>query len=574
MAFSSFLGKSQAVEVPSLREILRNQILWMLLLRIILYTLLLLISYFFEDAQIDIILIPPRYLLFLLLLIYLTTIFSGFFLLVYQGRLQRFGFIQTLLDTFFASILIYLSGSSTSTFTSVYFFPIIASGLILPRRGGLLAAASATLFYGFMLFLETSGYYPEAIHQGVVFTPPDAMTSLNHFAIQGLTFFLAAVLSAIFGFRLQTTEKALNASIAKFDKLTLLYKQIFDNISTGILTVGKKGRITSANNALEKITGHHPLSLIGKDLFNVFPGLDLDADTLRLTTDFTREDGRSVRLGYSHMLLQQPQSPGDKKTPPDKIITLRDISEIEQLEQQVRQAEKLAAIGMMSASIAHDFRNPLTAISGSAQVLANEFSSEGLHNNTNYELANIILRESGRLTDTIGDFLKFSRPENISCDWFSLKGCLNEVFEVLGAAPEWPKTLEVTIDMVGGSDIWADERQMFTVLSHLIQNAIPFCPFGNEKISISCKEIQVEENREMIEISLADNGEGIKEDSAPEIFEPFYTSRVDGTGLGLAIVRQIIGAHQGTIGVTNAGLDNNTGSKGALFTIRTPLPAS
>jgi two-component system sensor histidine kinase PilS (NtrC family) len=570
MALAVLKGRAQ--DTLSLGNLLRNQILWMLLLRIILYTLLLAINFIFEDAQLDIILIPPRYLLFLLLLIYVTTIFSAFFLLIYQGSMQRFGFIQTLLDTFFASILVYFSGSSASTFTTVFFFPIIASGLILPRRGGLLAAASATLLYGFILFLETSGYPPRVLNIDILLSHTSPMTNLNQFAIHGLTFFLAAILSELFGFRLKTTENALSASIEKFDKLTHLYKKIFDNISTGIITIESTGRITSANNALEKITGLHPLSLIGKKLLTVFPGLDLHADTIRLTTDFTREDGRSVRIGYSHMLLQQPQSESEIATPPDKIITLRDISEIEKLEQQVRQTEKLAAIGMMSASIAHDFRNPLTAISGSAQVLANEFSSAGDNNYPNYELANIILRESGRLTDTIGDFLKFSRPENITYDWFSIKGCFAEVFQVLEAAPDWPPNLKVSIDLEDGTDVWGDERQMFTVLSQLVQNAIPFCPLSAEKLAIRCREIIVEDHREMIEITLADNGTGIEKAEVDEIFEPFYTSRADGTGLGLAIVRQIIGAHQGTIGVANEGIENYTGTRGALFTVRIPLP--
>src|SRR3989339_103079 len=132
MDFSSFLGRAR--KTVSIDQMLRNQLLWMLLLRVVLYTLLL--------------------------IIFLTTIFSAFFLLIYQGSLRKFGFAQNLLDTCFVSILVFFSGSSESIFTTAYFFPIVAGGLILPRKGGILAAAAATLQYGAILALEAYGLYP------------------------------------------------------------------------------------------------------------------------------------------------------------------------------------------------------------------------------------------------------------------------------------------------------------------------------------------------------------------------------------------------------------------------------
>ena len=142
---------------------------------------------------------------------------------------------------------------------------------------------------------------------------------------------------------------------------------------------------------------------------------------LRPSADFIKQDGTRIKLGYSHMILRYPEGSGEITREGHKIITLRDISEIERLENQMRQAEKLAAIGMMSASIAHDFRNPLTAISGSAQVLAREFSTSTSADSSNLELTDIIIRESNRLITTISEFLKFSRPETANRDWFSLR---------------------------------------------------------------------------------------------------------------------------------------------------------
>jgi two-component system sensor histidine kinase PilS (NtrC family) len=557
----------KARKISGVSRILRTQLLWMLLLRVILYTFLLGISLIFQGDQFDVITLPQNIFTLLLLFIYLTTIFSAFHLLVFQGNLRKFGIIQNLLDTFFVSVLVFFSGSSNSIFTSVYFFPIISGGLILPRKGGLFAAAAASLQYGLLLILETQGLYPQYLLEFISFVPSPPLVILNHFAVHGLTFFLAALLSALFGMRLRSTEDALTESIQKFDRLAILYKQVFDNITTGILTLDKQNRITSANNAIKKITGHSPEKLIGKKLISLFPDLDLSCPNLRHTSNFIRSDGKEVRIGYSHMPIHQTE---DIKESPDnehnKIITLQDISEIERLEKQVRQTEKLAAIGMMSASIAHDFHNPLTAISGSAQVLASEFSSAGSGNRTNFELTSIILRESNRLIDTIRDFLRFSRPEHTDKNWFSLKNCLDEVLQVCLADPAWPSTCRIEKVFDQTLDIWADEKQMFTVFNHLIQNALSFCPKGHEVITITARELEKTDESEVVEIRISDNGPGIPENKREQIFEPFFTSRTDGTGLGLAIVRQTIENHKGSItaGETDGG--------GALFTITLPLP--
>jgi two-component system sensor histidine kinase PilS (NtrC family) len=565
MDFSTLLDRSR--NTISIDQLLRNQLLWMLLLRVILYTLLLVISYIFQSSQFDIIVLPSNLLILLLLIVYLTTIFSAFLLLVYQGNLRKFGFTQTLLDTFFAALLVFFSGSSNSIFTSVFFFPIVAGGLILPRKGGLIAAAAATLLFGAVLFLESQGLYPAYIQESLTNSSSSSMVILNHFSVHGLTFFLAAILSAMFGERLQKTENALTDSLKNFDRLANLYKKIFDNISTGIVTIDEQGYITSANAAVEKIIGcNRCLELVGQQLSTVFPNIELSEANRRQTTDFIKDDGNKVRIGYAHMIIQGSDTDQQGFAPPQKIITLRDISEIEKLEQQVRQTEKLAAIGMMSASIAHDFRNPLAAISGSAQILAKEFSAEGTKSYANFELTNIIQRESNRLITTISDFLRFSRPEHCHCNWFSLRSCLDELLQVLRADPAWPTTAKINLDFAGTIDIWADEKHMFTVFNHFILNGLAFCPVGAESITIIAQETTTANDVEAIEISISDNGPGIDENEREQIFEPFYTTRTDGTGLGLAIVKQTIDEHHGTITVQNC----ETG--GGRFTITLPLP--
>lgn len=565
MFFQTLIDKARST--TKTRHQLRNQLLWMLMLRIVLYTLILLMSFIFQGSQFQFISVPPNLLLFLVFIVYAVSLFSAFVLLVFQDNLRTFGFGQNLLDTCFVAMLIFFSGSSNSTFTSVFFFPIVSGGLILPKKGGIFAATASTLLYGCLLFLETYGFYPSYLVDYMRVADVDPIVSLNYFAVNGLSFYLAALVSTFFGIRLQTTEIALSASLKKYDKLAILYKRIFDNISTGIITIDSEGIITSANNAVADITGLTRLSLVGEPLTNALSCINLSHENQRLTTDFSKPNGMNVRIGYAFMDIAQDDNNPIPKHHNYKIITLKDISEIEKLERQVRQTEKLAAIGMMSASIAHDFRNPLTAISGSAQLLAAEFATNS--NNTNYELSNIIIRESDRLIDTIADFLRFSRPEHANCQWFALQSCFEEAIQVLKAGPDWSKSITISVHLNNTVDIWADRKQMFTVFSHLIQNALAFCPEGSEMIEIHAVEIKTQESEngnDAVEITIGDNGTGIEAGQEDLIFEPFYTTRADGTGLGLAIVKQTIEEHHGQISVKNRK------PSGAIFSIRLPIP--
>ncbi len=444
----------------------------------------------------------------------------------------------------------------------------------MPRLGGLIAAGAATLQYALVLILTHYHFFPRILKVPFYEGGQDSVATLNLFAVYGLLFFLVATLSSLFAGRLQKTEDALSNYVRDFDRLTLLYKQIFDDISTGIITTDDQNRITSANNAASQITGYEIYELMNNKFHLIFPNINFTGTGSRHSAELRRKDGKRTRIGYSYgrLLYKQPKDDDSQDNCTDncencKVVTIQDISEVEKLEKQMQQAEKLAAIGRMSAGIAHDFRNPLTAISGSAQVLAKELKLMHLpQQQTNSELINIILRESDRLSNTVSDFLKFARPEHVEYDWFSLRRCLDEVIEVAKVAPSWPTTCSLDIQTDEIVDIWADQYQLFTILNHLLENALAFVPSGEEKIRIKAKEVRGTKETDKIKITVEDNGSGITPGKEEKIFEPFYTRRVDGTGLGLAIVKQIIGEHRGSIEVGKSTLG------GAKFTIWFPLP--
>jgi two-component system sensor histidine kinase PilS (NtrC family) len=547
----------------TLGTILRSQLNWMLLFRVLLYTSLLAFSILFQDSK-RAVLMPHNQLILLLLCVYSVTIASAFLLLSLRGHFLAFGLAQNVLDTIFASVIVYATGSAQSIFTFTYFFAIIAGGLILPRYGGLMAAALSSLMLGGILAMQFYGHVAVQVLQAGWRPTSDLDTLLNHFSLTGLSFFLAALLSTLFGARIVKTESALADSLHTFDQFAVLHKRIFDTISTGIITTDSEDHIISANNAAAALAGVSPAQIIGKHIATCFPGLNLSVRGFRRVADMRRPDGDILRLGYS--IVSFPHHTRRNNLAHDgKIITLKDISDIEKMENQMHQNEKLAAIGMMSASIAHDFRNPLAAISGSAQILAAEIEKRDGPESLNHELATIIIRESTRMIDTIADFLKFSRPDMAEASWFSLRSCVLEVEQVCRANPKWPPTAWLKIDVPAGLDAWADRNQLHAVLIHFITNAIAFCSKGAEIIQVSAREIQTDSREDMLRIEVGDNGPGIAESERERIFEPFYTTRVDGTGLGLAIVRQIVETHHGSLRVGASDLG------GAAFILQLPF---
>lgn len=534
---------------------IKRQLQWLFFWRVMVLTLLLGISLLLETPNQQLPLPSFGNIGYFVSGVYLFTIASSF-LLNRISHYEPFAYFQLLLDAVATTLLVLFSGGSQSIFIVVYYFPIIAGGYILYRRGGLVLAAASTLLFGLALFIEYIGVNPGGIFKLL----PGQLTSLvlvmHYFSVPGLTFFLVAILSSLLSERLRLIEEALSRTTLNYDLLSLLYKQIFDDITSGIITVDHRGRITSFNRASEEITGFGATEVLGRDLSDRFPLLHPDRDgLLRPVIDLTRKDGRTIPVGYSWSRLNMPESREDCR-----IFTFQDLSQIKKMEDQVKQAEKMAAIGEMAAGIAHEFRNPLAAISGAAQVLRQDLDNDAGRQG----LMNIIVRECDRLERTIGEFLLFSKPIEPDKNWFSLAPLVEEVCQLLKQGGNFHENCKLILDIPEHLGCWADPRQIKQVLINLIHNSSHALRDGGD-IEISAGEEKIA-GRERFRFSVADSGPGIPESLRNRIFEPFFTTGENGTGLGLAIVRQIVESHQGEIRLEPAALG------GACFVVSLPLP--
>ncbi|MBU0674701.1 MAG: PAS domain S-box protein [Proteobacteria bacterium] len=553
----SFLDSSEISKSPAV--LVRARLKWVLFLRGIILTMLLGTSALIQTKSHALELPSYRIIAAFIIAVYIYTFFSVL-LIKFLKNYNPFALFQIVSDALIATCIIYATGGSQSIFTIIYFFPILTGSFLLLRLGGLLMAATCTICYGFMLLVEI--LRPPWLIYPIPSPVNDIMVAMHFFAIHGLAFFMVAIFSIVIFERMKKTERALFQSTMDFDRLAVLYKQIFDDITTGIITVDPKGKISSMNRAVELICGFQANEVVGHALDDLFPDFNrppLDAEQyMRQQTEFIRKDGEKIPIGFSWNHLNMPGEPGEYR-----VYTMQDLSQIRRMEKQVKQAEKMATIGEMAASIAHEFRNPMAAISGAAQVLSQDYSNES----SNQKLLTILLRESDRLEATIDGFLEFSKPIEPTPEWFSLKQLIDETLQLLHQAKQWtPEKCRIIDETSPDLDCWADTRQLQQVLENLIGNSCQ--ALGNQlgEVAIHGEEIKNEMDQEMTKIIVSDNGPGISHEILPQIFEPFFTTRENGTGLGLAIVKQIIDSHGGNISV-----ESNPGH-GTTFTIVLPLP--
>lgn len=560
---SSILARIFAPVTSSEQEI-RRHILWWLLVRVLLYTLLLSIAAYLHDKGQDAIL-PPLPLTSLFLLgIYGFSITSALIMPRTTWPARRFGVVQLFCDTLINACLVYSTGCGQSIFVALMILPVITGGLILYRIGALFLAAAATLAFGGVLALEQLHWIPAYFAATPYKAPANFLVSANLFALYGLIFFLAALLSGQLARRLRVTEEKLNRTALEYDRLSILYKQIFDDISTGIITTDSHDFITSFNQAAERITGLNRSGVLGQPFVRIFPPLVLLEHHGRNVCDYPKSDGTTIRLGYSFSNLNMPDD-SERQEPwgRGKVITLQDISQIERMENQVREAEKMAAIGELSASIAHDFRNPLAAISGSAQILALEQAPlQSMDETTFKTLVGIILRESNRMAKTITDFLQYARPAAVHSEWFALHQLVGEVIGRLNGGQHGTAVNRIRMEFNEHLACWADRQQVQTMLMHLLDNACHAVAASEGEIIVRAKESAAG----ALCLEIRDTGPGIAPEMRGKVLAPFFSTRADGTGLGLSIVHQIVDNHQGRLEI---GANQ---PQGCVITLHLPLP--
>lgn len=228
--------------------------------------------------------------------------------------------------------------------------------------------------------------------------------------------------------------------------------------------------------------------------------------------------------------------------------------QIIEIEEQLRRADRLSALGELSAGMAHEIRNPLGSIRGTAEILRDGVAPD----DPKLEFAEILIREVDRLNGVLEDFLRFARPAPVEHGRFLLHEIAGDVLD-LTRQQALRNHVEVRLALDEESEVPGQGEQIKQALLNLVLNALQAMPDGGTLL-VSSKTLEHE-----VQIRVSDSGPGIALEDRERIFNPFVTTRESGTGLGLAITQRIVQSHDGRILLESAP------GQGASFTICLPL---
>jgi two-component system sensor histidine kinase PilS (NtrC family) len=542
--------------------------------RMIILTLLLTITLVFQVSENKIFFVPMTNTFYYFIgLFYLVTIFYALLLKKFKD-LYRFAFSQIIIDQFFITVLIYFTGGKESFFPITYTFTIIASSTIFYRRGALFSASLSSFLYGLLLLLQLYRWI-NPLGQPYIYEASQIFYSL---IIYMATFYIVAFLSSAISEELKKNKRELIQKQVDYNQLEAFNRNIIQSLDSGLLTIDLNGNINFLNRTGEKILNRTEESLKDTSIYHLFPKIsemleqvkrktqEFFPDYQRYETLLTNDDRKKVHLGFSISPLTDPEESLIGHT-----LIFQDITKFREMEEQMKRVDKMAAIGLLAAGMAHEIRNPLASLSGSVQMLKTELNLD----DHQQHLMEITLREAERLNALITDFLLFAQPPQTHKILTPIKSVVEETIDLFIHSPSYHDGIRI-LRPNGQEKIRAsiDPDQMKQVFWNLFINAAQSMSNGGKiQVRLGKGKVPVDTNltlssqlkaKEWIKISVADSGNGIALEEKEKIFEPFFTTKENGTGLGLSIVHKIVENHKGSIKV-----ESEVG-RGSTFTIFLP----
>jgi len=472
--------------------------------------------------------------------------------------------IQISGDLVVETVLVYFTGGLDSPFSFLYLVSIITASMLLYRRGGLLAASGAVILYGALADLMYYGVIPLPEQSWFVPTPWSSSRLYFNMATNFAGFYATAFLTSYLAEKLRKTFEELDANRQNLAELRALNQNVVESIPSGLITLSQEGIVTFINPAGCFILHQDAQSVIGHRIeqFGFYAEGEWQGVPPTLTAEpVVRSEKNDFQIG------DETRSLGFALTPLNSIegmaagytLIFQDLTDMKKLEAELRLKDRMAAVGELSAGIAHEIRNPLAAIAGSVQVL----KKSAALNPQEQRLMSIILKESERLNKSIADFLRFVKPQEKRPAEFDIAASLSETLDLLGNSPELGAghTIEHAITPPSYTII-GDGDQIRQVFWNIARNAVQAMPDGGTLL------VTTEVGGDQYNIVFSDNGRGMNDADQRRLFQPFRTNFPSGTGLGMAISYRIVQEHGGRIDVTSRE------GVGTAITVSLPVSAS
>ena len=468
---------------------------------------------------------------------------------------QRIAALLSTLDVVLITAVVTSTGGPRSMYAFLYVLTVTAACVMLSRMGAVLVAASASVLYAGLVLARTLlpiTYFFESPHEA-------SELELATMFLNTATLLVIAVVLGGVAERYRTAHRALESRERDLRDLEAFRDLVFDCVGTGLAVLDREHRVTAFNRAAADITGRGA-GLLGARWSDV-AGEPLDVDAIatslrdpaapsvRRPVSIQRPDGESVPVQMTFSTLRSAEG-----APLGLVVACEDVSALRRMEAQVRQADRLATLGRMSANIAHEIRNPLASITGAVEALRHDASFGPEQRG---RLTAIVLRESERLNRIIEDFLAYARPTRTAPRRTDVTAVLEEVLLLLEHRP-LPEGVKVV--RAFEAPVWAeiDAGALRQAIWNLCLNAAEAMPDGGE-LTIGA----VEGNGTCV-VRVADTGRGIPAQDLAHLFEPFFSTKPEGSGLGLALVHRVVRDHGGDIDVRSEP------GEGTTFTLTLP----
>ena len=469
---------------------------------------------------------------------------------------------QLLIDGLIVSGLVLVTGGLESFWFYLYFLVILASGILFYRRGGALMAGYLSFLYGLLLLLQYQGILADYLVWYKGFSSYRWGNFSYQWGMATAGFFLAGYLGSFFPEQSYRQRTELIAQRKNIDQLAEFNQLIIHHLDMGLITLDSGEHILSVNPAGEVILGQATSRLKSRPVREILPGLQHIPGWPKLTqgerfeVDYQHPDGQTLYLGFSVTYLREGQSTGL-----EKIITFKDLTQIHEMEDHLRQMDRLAMMGQMAAGIVHEIKNPLASISGSIQMIREELKEDGPGD----RLINLVSREVEKLDTLLHDFITFARPSQPSEKGVDLGEVIPGTIELIQKNKGVAGTIQWELDLEPNLVLKMPPNELSQILWNLLTNALQAVPEGGH-IRLSGRRLREGRFRDGVEIRIGDDGPGIPEAQLKRIFEPFFTTKEKGLGLGLSIVQKLVSQHQGIIKV------NSPGEGGTEFILIFPHP--
>lgn len=488
----------------------------------------------------------------LIVLTYALTIPSAVFLrtLKTPSALTTFFWIQVGIDFLLETVLVARTGGVESPFAVLYVITVAVASLIPQRRVGLFAACTCIIVFGVVTNAQLYGF--ASSWGSVAVGHVSAAEVFQTFGVYALALLVVGLLSGTLADQLYRVDQSLREKEQGLNRLQAFHENIVRSISSGIFTADATGVLTSFNPAAQELTGYTAGQVVGRawrEIFNWHPNQPSDEATAGALPAMTRFEVECKNANGNRLVLGMTVSPLYEQREEHGLVgVFKDLTQIRELEAEMRRKEWLANLGEMSAGMAHEIRNPLGALAGAMQMLRKESTADA----TDRRLMDIAIREATRLDAIITEFLQYARPPELDLAEHNINKILAETMDLVQHEARIRKRITIATSLaVGALVVQVDQNQMRQVFWNLATNAFDAMPEGGQlTISTGCRHVDAAgRSGDVVEIAFQDTGEGIAQDNLDKIFLPFFTTKKEGSGLGLAAVHRIVDLHGGWIKV-------------------------